>query len=295
CLDGASCLEGVDPQRLIAFSKAMEFSDLTRRASAFVGIDPNSVAPDVRFAAKGIAPPAEEMQPVEDEEVRSATGDLFPRPRPAAPAPAGEAAFTPADLVMARKAEAEGAEIEHARYHTIDLLASLDDWIAQARRDGLVAMALRTSSPDPMQAEITGIAMALEPNRACYVPLGHRASDDLLAEGGLAAGQIPAREALSRLKMLFEDAGVLKIGHDIKKDVVVLARHGITLSSFDDVMLMSYVLDAGLGGHGMDELATRHLDHAPLAFQDLVGKGRAQVPFERVEITRAVSFCAENA
>src|SRR4051812_13039004 len=78
CLDGASCLEGVDPQRLIAFSKAMEFSDLTRRASAFVGIDANGVAPDLRLAAKGIAAPAEEMLPPEEED-RPATGDLFPR------------------------------------------------------------------------------------------------------------------------------------------------------------------------------------------------------------------------
>src|SRR5262249_57230391 len=74
-----------------------------------------------------------------------------------------------------------------------------------------------------------------------------------------------------------------------------LARHGIALKSFDDVMLMSYVLDAGLGGHGLDELATRHLEHAPIAFADVVGKGRTLVPFERVEITRAATYCAETA
>src|SRR5213078_5383492 len=98
-------------------------------------------------------------------------------------------------------------------------------------------------------------------------------------------GQISARDALARLKPLLEDPGILKIGHDIKSDTLVLARHGIAVQSIDDVMLMSYVLDAGLGGHGMDELATRHLDHAPIAFQDLIGKGRTQIPFERVEIT----------
>src|SRR5262249_29437417 len=294
CLDGASCLEGIDPQRLIAFSKAMEFNDLTRRTAAFVGLDANSIAPDPRLAAKGIAAPDEEMLAPE-EESPPAAGDLSPNPRPPARAPAGEGALTPAALVAARKAEAEGDEVEHARYHTIDLVASLDDWIAQAKRDGIVAMTLRTSSPDPMQAEIIGVAMALEPNRACYIPLGHRASEDLLAEGGLAAGQIPAGEALSRLKTLFEDRGVLKIGHDIKSDVVVLARHGITLTPFDDVMLISYVLDAGLGEHGIDELATRHLDHAPIAFQDVIGKGRQQIPFARVEIGRAMTYCAENA
>jgi DNA polymerase-1 len=158
-----------------------------------------------------------------------------------------------------------------------------------------MALTLRTSSPDPMQAEIVGIAMALRLNQACYLPLAHRAADDLLAEGGLASGQIPAGEALARLKDLLEDSSVLKVGHDIKKDVVTLARHDIALAPFDDVMLMSYVLDAGLGAHGIDELATRHLDHAPIAFQDVIGKGRGQVSFERVEIGRASTYCAEGA
>ncbi len=293
CLVGASCLEGVNPQRLIAFSKAMEFSDLTRRASAFVGIDANSVAPDARLAAKGISAPADEIVEPEAEIARAETGELFPAPRPAPPA--HEASLTPAMLVAARKAEAAGAEVEHARYHTIALISGLDDWIAEATREGVVAMTLRTSSGDPMQAEIIGIAMALTPNEACYVPLGHRTADDLLAGGGLALGQIPAAEALARLKPLMENPAVLKLGHDIKKDVVVLQRHGIALAPCDDVMLMSYVLDAGLGGHGLDELATRHLDHAPIAFADVIGKGRTQVPFERVEVARASTYCAENA
>jgi len=312
CLDGSSCLEGVEPQRLIAFSKAMEFNDLTRRASAFVGIDPDSVAPDARLAAKGIAAPDAEMLEPEAEiepaepapraerappAARSQT-DLFPDLQPvAAPRRTSvqEEAFTPDMLATGRKAEIMAAEMQHARYHTIALVSALDDWIADARRQGFVALTLRASSPDPMQAEIVGIAMALRANQACYVPLGHRASGDLLAESGLAAGQIPAEEALSRLKRLLEDPGVLKIGHDVKKDVVVLAQHGITLKAFDDVMLMSYVLDAGLGGHGIDELATRHLDHAPIAFQDVVGKGRDKVEFARVEIGRASTYCAENA
>src|SRR5205807_2673378 len=106
---------------------------------------------------------------------------------------------------------------------------------------------------------------------------------------------IPAAEALARLKPVLESPGARKVGHDLKSAVVVLARHGITLNAFDDVMLMSYVLDAGLGGHGLDELATRHLEHAPIAFADVAGKGRTLVPFERVEIARAATYCAETA
>jgi DNA polymerase-1 len=300
CLDGASCLEGGDPKRLIAFLKAMEFTSLITRVAEQLGINAIAIPPDARLAPKGIAGPADEMLEPEAEIERAETRDLFEAPRPVADARpkdggAREAQLSPDMLVAARRTEAASAEVAHARYHTIALIAALDDWIAEATRDGLVAMTLRTSSPDPMQAEVIGIAMALRPNEACYVPLGHRAADDLLAEGGLATGQIPAAEALSRLKPLLENASVLKLGHDLKKDIVVLKRHGIALAPFDDVMLMSYVLDAGLGGHGLDELATRHLDHAPIAFQDVVGKGRTQVAFDRVEIPRASTYCAETA
>ncbi len=299
CLDGASCLEGGDPKRLIAFLKAMEFTSLIMRVAEQMGINAIAIPPDARLAPKGIAGPADEMLEPEAEIERAETRDLFAAPRPldARQKDGGtrEAQLSPDMLVAARRTEAASAEVARARYHTIALVAALDDWIAEATRDGLMAMTLRTSSPDPMQAEVVGIAMALRPNEACYVPLGHRAADDLLAEGGLATGQIPAAEALSRLKPLLENRSVLKLGHDLKKDIVVLKRHGIALAPFDDVMLMSYVLDAGLGGHGLDELATRHLDHAPIAFQDVVGKGRTQVAFDRVEIPRASTYCAETA
>jgi DNA polymerase-1 len=203
--------------------------------------------------------------------------------------------FAPDALVTERRAEIAAAEVEHARYGTISDMPALDRWIGAAMREGVIALDLRTTSDDPMQADITGFAFAVRANEACYLPLGHRAADDLLAGGGLVGGQIAVRDALARLKPLLEDPGILKIGHDFKADTLVLARHGIAVQSIDDVMLMSYVLDAGLGGHGLDELATRHLDHAPIAFHDVAGKGRTAVAFERVEVARAATFCAESA
>src|SRR3954471_156865 len=300
CLEGASCLEGIDPQRLVAFSKAMEFTDLTRRASAFLNIDPNTVAPDPRIAAKGIgAPDLEIVERTPDAPERvsdgpARTGELFPETLPKRAPGNDNFARDPNDLVTQRRAEIASAEIEHARYRTISQLGDLEDWIAHARHEGVLAFDLRTTSDDPMQADICGVSMAVRSNEACYLPLGHRSADDLLGGGGLVGGQVPAANALALLKPLLEDPGVLKIGHDLKSDAVVLARHGVTLQSFEDVMLMSYVLDAGLGGHGIDELATRHLDHAPIAFQDVAGKGRTAVAFERVAIARAATYCAES-
>jgi DNA polymerase-1 len=283
-----------DYKRLIAFLKAMEFSSLTRRVAEAAGVDAAKVAPDARIAPKGIGAPVAEMLAPEAEVARP-RGDLFEPPAPAGRPPVQEDGFTPDALVAARRAEIERAEFAHSRYDTVNLLASLDTWMAEAVQEGVLSLVVRTTSPDPMQAEISGIALAVRPNEASYLPLGHRSADDLLAGGGLLSGQLPAAEALARLKPVLENPGVLKLGHDLKSAVVVLARHGIALAPFDDVMLMSYVLDAGLGGHGLDELATRHLDHAPIAFQDIVGKGRTQVPFERIEISRAATYCAENA
>ncbi|MFD0935484.1 DNA polymerase I, partial [Methylobacterium trifolii] len=125
---------------------------------------------------------------------------------------------------------------------------------------------------------------------------------DLFGEGAAASdvaepvpGQIPLKAALSRLKPLLENPGVLKVGQNLKYDWVVLARYGIEIAPFDDTMLISYVLDAGKGGHGMDELARRHLGHQPITFADVAGTGRAKVSFDRVAIDKATAYAAEDA
>ncbi|MFX7265359.1 DNA polymerase I, partial [Acinetobacter baumannii] len=90
-------------------------------------------------------------------------------------------------------------------------------------------------------------------------------------------GQIDFDTALKLLKPLLEDPGTLKVGQNLKYDLSVLHRYGIDVAPFDDTMLISYVLDAGKGGHGMDELARRHLGHQPITFADVAGTGRNKV------------------
>jgi DNA polymerase-1 len=202
--------------------------------------------------------------------------------------------LTPQALVESRTAEIAKQKFDPTRYVTIGDLGTLASWIDRAIDLGTVAIDLVTTSPDPMIAEIVGISLALAPNEAGYIPLSHRASNDLLAGGGLMPGRIAERDALHALRRLLEDPGVLKVGHDIKADIQVLARRDIALAPFDDVLLMSYVLDAGLGAHDLDALASRHLDHKPIGLADVVGKGRTLVPFEQIEIVRACPYCAEQ-
>ena len=107
--------------------------------------------------------------------------------------------------------------------------------------------------------------------------------------------QIPLDQALRLLAPLLADPAVLKVGHNIKYDLVVLARYGLTVSPLDDTMLMSYVLDGGSHGHGMDELAHLHLDYKTIQYKDVTGTGKTQITFDRVPLDRALHYAAEDA
>jgi DNA polymerase-1 len=142
--------------------------------------------------------------------------------------------------------------------------------------------------------------MAVEPGRACYVPLGH------VAPGASAGGQldlggtppppqIPLDEAVPRLKALLEDPSVLKVGHNFKFDWQVFAQHGIRPTPWDDTMLISYVQGGGLNGHGMDELAALHLGHTTIGYDEVTGTGKARITFDRVPLDKARDYAAEDA
>jgi DNA polymerase I len=181
---------------------------------------------------------------------------------------------------------------DHDAYQAVLDLADLDRWIEAARAQGFVAVDTETDSKDQVHAGLVGVSLALEPNKACYVPLGHGGGDLL---GSDFPQQIPLDAAIARLKPLLEDPSVLKIGHNIKFDMAVLARHGVSVAPFDDTIVISFDLDAGLHGHGMDELAATHLSHSCIAFKDVVGTGKNQLGFHQVGLREATRYAAEDA
>jgi DNA polymerase-1 len=163
-----------------------------------------------------------------------------------------------------------------------------------------IAIDTQTTSIDPMQATLVGFSLALAPNEACYVPLAHRQSGDTgsggngsLFAGEIAPDQISEQDALAAMRPLLEDAGVLKIGHDLKFDLQMFALRGITLAPYDDVMLLSYVLDAGRSGHGIDTLAERYLGHTALDANALKGSGKSRITFDHVPMSKAAECAAE--
>ena len=148
-----------------------------------------------------------------------------------------------------------------------------------------------------MQADLCGVALALAPNEACYVPLAHKQSggDGGLFDAGLAPDQVKHADAIEALRPVLESAGVLKIGFDVKFAAVMLAQHGITLRNTDDAKLISYVLDAGRGSQELDSLSERWFGHAMLKESELLGSGKGKITFDQVPIDKAAPLSAEGA
>ena len=207
--------------------------------------------------------------------------------------------MAPLAAVRAATAAVKAEAIDRTRYETVTTLERLEAWVAEAFSTGRVAFDTETTSLDPMQAELVGFSMAVAPGRACYVPLGHRAASGTFDFDGQPPVQIPVREALQALKPLLEDASVLKIGQNLKYDCVVLARHGIAVAPLDDTMLLSYVLDAGRGAHGLDALAERHLGHACMSFTQVrefaPGARKSDKTFAQVPLDKATEYAGEDA
>ncbi len=187
----------------------------------------------------------------------------------------------------------EDPPFDHDAYETVVTIDRLRAWCDEARALGLVAFDTETTSLDATRAELVGFSLATVPGRSCYVPLGHVAGEGLLAE---RVEQLAMADALPMLKTLLEDPGVLKVGQNLKYDMVVMAAHGIGIAPFDDTMLLSYATAGGLfGGHGMDELSQRHLGHSPIAYKDVTGTGKARHCFSQVPVGKATCYAAEDS
>ncbi|MEH3035177.1 MAG: DNA polymerase I [Sphingomonas adhaesiva] len=187
--------------------------------------------------------------------------------------------------------EQEDEPCNHDGYETVVDEPALDRWITVARHQGFVAIDTETTGKDPMTADLVGVSLALHPNLACYIPLAHGGTD-MFAERPV---QLDKAVALAKLKPLLEDPGVLKIGHNLKYDLIVLARQGVEVAPYDDTIVLSFDLDAGLHGHGMDELAATHLSHSCIAYKDVVGTGKKALGFHEVDLKAATRYAAEDA
>jgi DNA polymerase-1 len=307
-------LDSQDGPKLIAFLKTMEFNALTRRVAAATHTDAEAIepahvpiewgaqahGPDLDVGEAASAPSAQALAETSARGGAAKSTVSFLTGK----GDADVTGATPQGLAEARAALFAAAPFDHAAYVTIRDLDTLDRWIAAAREAGLVGFEAEATSLDAMRADIVGFSLAVadyrdSPSggkiRAAYVPLTHKNGVGDLLGGGLVENQVPVRDALSRLKGLLEDPSVLKVAQNLKYAYLVMKRHGITMQSFDDTMLMSYVIDAGNGAHDMDQLSERWLGHTPIPYKDIAGSGKASLSFDFVDIDKAAIYAAEDA
>ncbi len=183
-------------------------------------------------------------------------------------------------------------------YECVATQEALDQWIAEIRARGYVAVDTETTSLNEMTADLVGISLCVEAGRACYIPLAHKSegeSDGLFGSDAPADGQLDRDAVLDALRPVLADDSILKIGQNMKYDAKVLARFGVDITPFDDTMLMSYAMNAGLHGHGMDTLSERYLAHTPIPIKHLIGSGKSAITFDRVPVAEAVKYAAEDA
>ena len=171
-------------------------------------------------------------------------------------------------------------------YETVTTREALQVWVDRATALGAIAVDTETDGLDTMRARLIGFSLSTAAGQACYVPIAH----EILAE------QLPLQTAIEVLGPLLTDPSVVKIYQNAKFDLMIMGRAGFPQASpVDDSMLISYVQEAGMHGHGLDELSQLHLGHTPISFDEVTGTGRNRLPFAQVPIERATAYAAEDA
>lgn len=221
---------------------------------------------------------------------------------------AGESKKAPS--IHAQPAKLEGVvqpiAPKEVSYETVRDEAALQRWIDAALATGYVAFDTETTGLNAVEVELVGISLATQAGKACYIPLRHviegapvqSSMFDAPSDKGatrLADGQINRDRALEMLRPLLTDHSVLKIGHNLKYDLVVLKKYDVDITPAADTMLMSYCLTGGLHGQGMDFLCETYLNHKMISYDEVTGTGKARKNFAQIEIDKASAYAAEDA
>ena len=268
---------------IIGFLKALELSSFTRKIAAALQADVDAIEPvpiEIKFWPPEGAEITPAAQPPQNTvaDLQTSTGEM-------------QRIIPTENLSDYLRA----IPINYEAYECVRDEAALERWIAAIEAKGYVCVDTETDSLDAMQAKLVGISLCLEPGRACYIPIAHAGASAGLFDSGIVEGQLSLDLVLQKLKPVLEAQHILKIGQNLKYDLMVFAQHGIKVISIDDTMLLSYVIESGDVGHGMDELSQRHLGHKPISFKDVAGKGKSAVTFNRVPIDRATHYAGEDA
>ena len=180
------------------------------------------------------------------------------------------------------------SDLSNKTYRAVMTTEALETLIKDLKSADRIAMDTETTSVNPMQAHLVGFSFALRPDQAFYIPCGHRYLG--------APVQLNLQEVIDRLKPVFQDPSIKKIGQNIKYDWIVLARHGIQLEGVAfDTMLASYLINPSKRAHNLDQIALDFLDHKTITYADIAGKGKKSLSFDEVPVDKAVPYACEDA
>lgn len=176
----------------------------------------------------------------------------------------------------------------HTHYQTILTENELEMWFKEARTQELIAISLTTTSLNYMDADIVGLAFAVKPGKAAYIPIAHQYEN--------VPTQLSKTLVLEKLKIFLENTPLQITGHNLKFLIEVLANHGIYFDNFKfDVMLKSYVLDSSSTRHEKNILALRYLEKQIPSYEDIAGKGVKQIAVQTLTLDKATGFTAQDA
>ena len=173
-------------------------------------------------------------------------------------------------------------------YRVVNTADGVRTLAARLKAAGRFAFRVLPDRPSAMRAAIVGLAFSTSPREADYVPIGHRALGD--------TSSISLAEAIEAMRPLFEDPAVAKVGHDLKFDAIVLARHGVRIEGLDlDTMIASYLVDATRSGYRLEDLALEHTAYKALSEEDVCGRGAKALSLADVPVEAAVDYACERA
>ena len=274
----------MSPSALFPFLKAMEFATITKRLAALLEVNPDDFEPDATLAAN-------KDNPVPGAPQKSTSLSVAKAKLAANMVPGSG----PARHAAAEHARIKAIPVNYEAYEIVTTPDALERCIDKIFATGHVAIDTETTGLDPQQADLVGICLSTEIGEGCYIPVGHRKSGDMFEGGeGLVEGQLPIGFVLEALKRVLQDKAILKIGQNVKYDMEVLERYGVTMAPIDDTMLISYALD-GPRYNGMDVLAEHWLEHKTITYAELAGTGKNQKSFDQLEIGEAARYAAEDA
>ena len=183
----------------------------------------------------------------------------------------------------------QSSQEKSQKYFVIQSLKDLVNLEKKIQKTRLLSVDTETNSLNANSAELVGISLSINKKEAFYLPFKHSLNTENKFKN------LNLKQCLPTLKKIFEEKAIMKVGHNIKYDKIVLSNIGINLSPVDDTMLLSYVLDAGKFRHNLDDLAKIYLDHETIKYKDVVGVGKKEKTFDEVVINDAYIYAAEDS